>query len=59
MLRLAQNLYGMTGEELFQLSKHTLDQFTNEIESTRLYTLLSQQKQLSGVRTYFLVNDYY
>ncbi len=52
-LRLAQNLYGMNGEELFQLSKNTLDQFTNETESAKIYALISQQKQLSGVRIFF------
>jgi hypothetical protein len=44
----------MNGEELFQLSKNTLDQFTNETESARIYKLLSQQKKLSGVRILFL-----
>jgi len=58
-LRLAQNLYGMNGEELFQLSKNTLDQFTNETESAKIYALISQQKQLSGVRIFFLINNYY
>jgi hypothetical protein len=45
----------MNGEELFQLSKDTLDQFTNENESTRIHALLAQQKQLSGVRISFLL----
>ncbi|CAF4833581.1 unnamed protein product [Rotaria sp. Silwood1] len=49
--QLAQNLNGMNGEELFQLSKSTLDQLTNEHESARVYALLSQQKQLAGYRT--------
>ncbi|CAF4292185.1 unnamed protein product [Rotaria sp. Silwood2] len=48
---LARNLQGMNGEELFQLTKSTLDQFTNEHESARVYALLSQQKQLAGHRT--------
>ena len=48
--QLARNLHGRTGEELFQLSKAVFDQFTDETESTRIYTLLSQQKKLSGVR---------
>jgi hypothetical protein len=43
----------MNGEQLFQVPKATLDQFTNETESARVYALLSQQKQLSGVRFYF------
>ena len=43
----------MNGDELFQLSKHTLNQFTNETESARVYALLSQQKQLSGVGSFF------
>ncbi|CAF0750953.1 unnamed protein product [Rotaria sordida] len=49
--KLAQNLHGMNGEELFQLTKSTLDQFTNEHESARIYELLLQQKQLAGYRT--------
>ena len=40
----------MNGEELFKLSKDTFNQFTNETESARIYALLYQQKQLSGVR---------
>ena len=43
----------MNGEQLFQLTKTTLDQYTNETESARVYALLSQQKQLSGVRFHF------
>jgi hypothetical protein len=46
----------MNGQELFQLSKDTLDQFTNEAESTRVHALLLQQKQLSGVKTFFLID---
>ena len=53
-LRLAQNLQGMNGQELFQLSKDTLDHFTDEAESNRVHALLTKQKQLSGVRMYFL-----
>jgi len=45
----------MNGKELFQLSKSTLDRFTNETESAKIYALLSQQKQLSGVRFIFLL----
>lgn len=40
----------MNGKEIFQLSKNTLDQFTNETESSKIHTLLLQQKKLSGVR---------
>lgn len=53
--QLARNLQGMTGEELFQVSKATLDQFTDETESARIYSLLSQQKKLAGVRLFFLL----
>lgn len=45
----------MNGRELFQLSKSTLDQLTNETESARVYALLSQHKQLSGVSLLFLL----
>ncbi len=43
-------MQGINGQELFQLSKDTLDQFTDEAESNRIHALLSKQKQLSGVR---------
>lgn len=46
--QLAQNLKGMNGNDLFQLSKNTLDQLTNPEESARVFSLLSQQKKLSG-----------
>lgn len=49
--RLAQRLQGFNGEDLFRLSKDELDHMTNENESARLYALLSQQKQLAGVRS--------
>jgi len=39
----------MNGIEIFQLSKNTLDQLTNPEESARIFSLLSQQKKLSGV----------
>jgi hypothetical protein len=45
----------MNGKELFQLSKTTLDQFTNETESSKIHALLSQQKKLSGVKFVFLL----
>lgn len=44
-----KNLQGFTGEQLFQLSKSSLDRLTEKSESDRLYDLLIQQKQLSGV----------
>jgi hypothetical protein len=47
----------MNGKELFQLSKTTLDQFTNETESSKIHALLSQQKKLSGVKFIFLINE--
>ncbi|CAF0898529.1 unnamed protein product [Adineta steineri] len=49
--KLAQNLYGMNGQQLFELSKSTLDGFTNETESARMYALLAQHKQLSGFKS--------
>lgn len=49
-LRLSKKLRGMNGEEIFKLSKNELDRLTNEHESARVYALLAQQKQLSGVR---------
>ena len=45
----------MNGQDLFQLSKTTLDQLTNENESARIYALLLQQKQLSSVRIISLI----
>ncbi len=45
----------MNGNDLFQLPKTTLDQFTNETESARVYALLAQHKQLSGVSLFFLL----
>lgn len=51
--QLARHVQGMTGDDLFQLSKAVFDQFTDELESTRIYTLLSQQKKLFGVRNPF------
>ncbi|UJR33285.1 hypothetical protein I4U23_020737 [Adineta vaga] len=49
--QLAQRLYGMNGKQLFELPKHTLDTYTNETESARIYALLSQHKQLAGFQT--------
>ena len=54
--RLARNLTGMNGKDLFELSKQALDGLTDESESAKLYALLAQQKQLSGVSDAFLPN---
>lgn len=57
IFRLVANLTGMNGKELFDLTKHALDELTDENESNRLYAQLAQQKQLSGVSDALLADE--
>jgi hypothetical protein len=57
--RICKQLHGVTGNELFHLTKSQLEKYCGKDEGRRLYSQLTVQRNVSGVSANLLLITYF